>query len=275
MILFIILVSYNRANGEVIFLKDGQILKGAIVDEDRETVTLDIQYQKRKIVRSQIMRILYGDTDLERIYILLKQGALIKGFLVDQDSEKIIYRDFKGSNEEKTIDKNMIRQISREEIIQLNPYLTGSMGVFIPAGSGGAKLGRAPVYFTGSGMNLTAMKNIRLLFEAGYTKSRSENSSSRFIEFVPLTVNVVYTIPFTYADVLLKAGTGAAFIKFNNGEGDKYQSFNPDFSGGLGLQKELFQNTLHAVLWIENNLVLEGTVFMNNIIIRTGFSLMF
>ncbi len=91
----IVLMVPLRLNSEIVYMKDGQILKGSIIREDRSTLIVKTRFQTRKIYRDHVKRILYGDREMESINILLKSGEILKGYLVDQDAKQVIFREKK------------------------------------------------------------------------------------------------------------------------------------------------------------------------------------
>jgi hypothetical protein len=276
-VIFILVIFFLpiRAIAETIYLKDGQILKGSIVDENSKTIFLKTRYHTRKIYRDHILRIMYGNRDLESVYLHLKDGSLINGFLVDQDSEKIIFRTEKNSPDEKTILKSNIRQISGEEIKLLYPDISFSAGIYYPVNSGGAALSPAPVYFAGSGFNFTPIDNSRILFEIGYTKSRSSENSGRAFQFIPLTVNALYSIQMSSLNIVPRAGVGAAMVSFDDGEGGEYTGYDFTASLGAGIDYIVKRYGIRITIITEYNVILEGTETLGSLILRAGFNYRF
>jgi hypothetical protein len=127
-------------NAEFIYLKDGQVIQGAIIAEDAQFYTVKTKYQTRKIARDDVIRIMYGERKMERVYLLLNDGTRDGGYLVDQDAEKIILRDTETSPKERIVLKSKVKQMSSSEIIPLEPSLTFRGGIFLPFNSEGAKL---------------------------------------------------------------------------------------------------------------------------------------
>lgn len=273
--LMIFILAVKISHGEVIYLRDGQVIKGSIINEDSEAITVKNRFQTRKIYRTHVLRILYGDLDMERVYILLKDGTMMKGFLVDQDAGKIVYRPSRESSEEKSISKDNIRQISGEEITVLNPDINVTMGFFFPFNGGGTRLKYAPIYIAGSGINVVNRKDTRILFEAGYSRSEIRSAAGSYFQFIPLNTSAVYTIIMKNVGIMPKIGFGMAMMRFNNGEGDKYQGISIDFVAGMGLQYGIINQKLHTSLWVENYLLSEGNAYMGNVVIRGGLSYMF
>ncbi len=170
-ILTIVLIFPVRLNSEIVYLNDGQILKGSIIKENRSSITLKTRFHTRKIYREHIKRILYGDREMESINILLKDGELLKGYLVDQDANRLIFREKRDTPIERTIPKSDISQLSPEEITLLSPGIYFYIGYFIPLATGKTELTASPLYMIGAGINFPWIKNTRIVMEAGHTKA--------------------------------------------------------------------------------------------------------
>lgn len=265
----------GTVHGEVIYLNDGQIIKGSIVSEDTETITVKSRYQTRKIYRGHVMRILYGDLDMEQVHLLLKDGSLLKGFLVDQDATRIVYRESRESAEERSIPKENIRQMSREEIPLLNPDISFTTGFFAPLNGGGPHFKSAPVYVAGSAMNLFFTNRARLLFEAGYTRSESSSHTGSEFQFVPLTAGIQIPLSLKYADLAARIGIGGAYIKFDTGEGERFQGIVMASVAGMGISTGIMGKRLKGLLWFDFTLLSEGGALLPGAVIRGGLSYLF
>ena len=63
------LICSLNAYAEMVYLKDGQVISGKIISEDRVWITVKSKYQTVRFKRSEIKRIMYGDRKMEEIYI--------------------------------------------------------------------------------------------------------------------------------------------------------------------------------------------------------------
>jgi len=80
-------------SAEYIFLKDGTILKGTIVSDTAATVNLRLEDRRmQRIHRSNIMRILYTDLYMGKVYIQKIDGKSIVAYMVDEDRETYTFR---------------------------------------------------------------------------------------------------------------------------------------------------------------------------------------
>jgi hypothetical protein len=80
-------------SAEYIFLKDGSILNGTIVSDTAATVNLRPEDRRmQRIPRSDIMRILYTDLYMGKVYIQKIDGKSIIAYMVDEDRETYTFR---------------------------------------------------------------------------------------------------------------------------------------------------------------------------------------
>ncbi len=78
---------------EAVFLKDGSIIEGTIVADGAGSVTVRMNDRKRrKILRGDIMRILYTELKLGKIYVQKRDGKGIVAHIVDEDRESYTFR---------------------------------------------------------------------------------------------------------------------------------------------------------------------------------------
>lgn len=78
---------------EAIFLRDGAIIKGTIIKDSTDSLTLlDSAGREREIPRANIKRILYTDLKLGKIYIQKRDGKNFVAFMVDEDRDSYTFR---------------------------------------------------------------------------------------------------------------------------------------------------------------------------------------
>jgi sRNA-binding regulator protein Hfq len=270
----IVLVVPRRLNSEIIYMKDGQIFKGPVIKEDRTTVTVKTSFQTKQIYREHISRILYGDREMESINILLKNGTLLKGFLVDQDKNQVVFREKRNSPRERTILKSNISQISPEEILLLYPRIYVHTGYFVPLAAGKTELTASPLFMIGTGMNFTWIENTRIALEAGYTKSRGKENSDEYMEFIPVIAGMKYLIKVSCFSIIPKLGVGMGILQFNNGEGSGHRSYDFLTGLGVGLVHEFRKSGLSAGLWGEYIIMYEERTY-NSVFLKAGFGYRF
>ena len=91
LIMFIVLP--DAARGEFIFLKDGKIIKGTIISDEAETIVARVNGKTRRIRRKTIMRILYTDLKMGKVYIQMRDGTSRIAYIVDEDRMSYICRE--------------------------------------------------------------------------------------------------------------------------------------------------------------------------------------
>ncbi len=278
--IFLLLMLFPFAlSAEVIYLKDGQVVNGAIINEDTASITVKTKYETKRILRASIQRILFGERQMETQYILMKNGDVIKGFLVDQDSKKVIIRDEKKSKRERILYKSDIKQMSREEISPLFPDMTLRIGLFYPFNSGGSKGEYTMFYGAGSSINFPWIENMRVYFELGFIRSTASDTVAPFNELylimVPLTASFTYRIPAGFIEIVPKLGGGLSVTSFNNGEGKTFTGADGVLSAGTGLIYPIIKRTLYLSLWSEYTLFIEKSTMLHSMILSGSVSYRF
>ncbi len=226
------------ASGEIVYLKNGKVIKGAIVKEGKTGITVRTDAGNRDVRISEIKRILYGNMDMEQVYILMQDGRIIKGFLVDQDDKKLILRENRNSPDEKTISKSEIRQISRDSIYPVDLELFLKPSLFLPMDSGGAELKPSLLYGFGIGFNSMLAANLRLLVESGYLRAGSGNTG-QYLQVIPVTLSAVYNLKIGKFNFFPKLGAGMGVMEFDTGEGEVLKSNALEGLAGAGITYEI------------------------------------
>ncbi|HON79747.1 MAG TPA: hypothetical protein PK544_14735 [Spirochaetota bacterium] len=267
-------------SAEIIYLNDGQVLRGTIIREGKHFITVQTRFQTREVYRKHIKRIMYGERDMEPIYFLMRDGRLINGFLVDQDSRKVVYRKTKDSAEEFTLLKEDISQMSAKEITPLYPDIMLRVGVYAPLNSGGANLGPGVIVMAGYGINFSWIKNSRLLLEAGYAKCDSTSNEGQSMKIMPVMVSGLYSLPFPFTEneklrLVPKAGAGIAVVDFEDGEGSQYRGYDFTATGGAGILYEVKKHVFTAGVWVEYNLLYEKSALLHGLILTGALQYFF
>lgn len=109
-------------SAEAVFLKDGSIVEGSIVSDGAGSVTVRTAEKKNKqIPRSDIMRILYTELKLGKIYVQKRDGKGIVAHLVDEDRESYTFRKELFSPEEFTLKRNEVLFMAEKNPSGLQP----------------------------------------------------------------------------------------------------------------------------------------------------------
>ncbi len=78
---------------EYVFLKDGSIIKGAIVSETSGAVVIMGEDRKKQTIkRENIMRVLYTELNMGKIWVQKKSGEGFIAYMVDEDRESYTFR---------------------------------------------------------------------------------------------------------------------------------------------------------------------------------------
>lgn len=110
LVLALALMLSAAANAEFIFLKDGNIIEGKIIADEADTITLKTKAGKEQVIqRSHIMRTLYTNLNMSKLYVQKRNGESFVAYLVDEDRD-----DYRFRNE---LYKPVEFKVSRKEIL--------------------------------------------------------------------------------------------------------------------------------------------------------------
>jgi len=265
----------NVAFAETVYLKDGQVLDGKIVGETTNEITVQTKFQTKRINRDNILRIMYGERKMEKIYLLMNDGTTQTGFLVDQDAAQVIIRDHENSPDEHSIPKSTIKQMSNSDIVPLDPSIFVRSGMFVPLNSKGAKLNPALCFFAGSDITFQWIKNVRVMAEAGYSKNTSSNKGL-YMQFIPIQASASYDIGLAKnLHLWPKIALGTTIINFDDGEGSKTRSITLSGNAGAGLVYEIVDRHLYMGVWAEYSYIRDKSANLHNVIGTAGVSYRF
>ncbi|MGL4370673.1 MAG: hypothetical protein ACRCUT_13525, partial [Spirochaetota bacterium] len=242
----------HAAFAEIIYLNDGQVITGAVIAENADELTVKTAYQTRKIKRSDVTRILYGERTMEKTYFLMNDGTTMTGFLVDQDAEKVIIREKEDSKEEKIISKKLIKQMSGSEIVPLEPSIVVKGGAFYVFNSGGASLKPSYLVTVGSDINFRWVHNMRVGADVGFSRC-SGKSDGLYMQFVPLLAGGTYDFAYSQFHIVPRLYLGMTMIDFDNGEGSSSRSFAFTADPGCGFVYEIAERHFYAGLWLDGS----------------------
>lgn len=101
-------------NAEFVFKKDGAIIKGSIVTDDVFTISVKSESGTiERIDRKEILRIIYTDLYLGKVYVRLTTGEVIEGYQIDEDRDDYYFRKDITKPEEFTIPRRKVMFIAR------------------------------------------------------------------------------------------------------------------------------------------------------------------
>lgn len=260
-------IPFSSSRGEILYLKDGRVIWGDIVGEGKDGVTISSNGKQSVIAHDEIRRIMYGAHEPEQVYLFTVDRELIRGYVVDHDEKKIVYRQDPVSPEEKTILRDNILEISQNEIRpqDLEVYLKPAM--FYPLDSGGAALKSAPMYLAGIAFSSLVRRDVRLALEFGYAESESAEHSGQAFRYIPITLSAMYPYRFYMFELIPRAGTGIGIVRFKSGEGEDLRGTALELHAGAGVLYKIRPRDLLAGVWLDYNLLFDGKNVLNSFIV--------
>ncbi len=115
-------VTQNTASAESLFLTDGSILEGKIVEENQYVIILKVQNgTKKTIKKDNLKRIVYNEDFRRLTRLSLYDGSLLEGYIVDEESDVYTVRKQLTSKEEISVLKKEVEFIERAKIERRNP----------------------------------------------------------------------------------------------------------------------------------------------------------
>ncbi len=262
-----VLVTARPAAAEIIYLNNGTVLKGAIVKEGKTGITLKIDDREREIPHADIKRVMYGNRDMEEIYVLGMDGTITRGFLVDQDENAVILREQPDSPTEQSISRKDIREISHEAMYPVDLEFYFKPSAFVPLDSGGADLGTTGLYAFGIGFNSMIAPNLRCLLETGYLRSTSGSNPGQSLRIVPVTLSFAYSFIKDEYSLVPRLGGGVGIAQFNTGEGDVMKSNLLAANAGCGLVYRPYRQPYSFGLWADYAIYFDGADFFQGAVI--------
>jgi len=256
----------SALSAEIVYTKDGQVIKGNIIKENRWQVYVKTKYRTQVIRRNNIKRILYGDREMEKISIIMQDGSSYSGYLIDQDSKNVYIRLQKDSAKETRISKKDIKQMSSFQLIPFSPDLSARLGLFFPLNSAGADLKMAPAYFLNFGFNLPWLKNLRASIEAGFIHSEGKGIDKPYLRLFPISAVLSYNIPVSVLTLSPRLGGGVSVIEFDDGDGTVSRGADGSVLAGFSLSYELLKRTLSISVSCDYFLLIEGSDYLNTVI---------
>ena len=99
-------------HAESIFLTDGSIVEGKIVNETDDALSLSLPNELRmEIPKTKVLRIITSDDYKARVEVRKKDGSVVPVFIVDQDAASYTARSELGSPKEFKIFKSDVKEI--------------------------------------------------------------------------------------------------------------------------------------------------------------------
>jgi len=115
-VLFCFMLLGGEAYAQSVFLKDGSIVEGKIVTENDSFLTIKEGAEKRNIKRSDIIRTVYNNDYKNRVNVVLMDGRIIKGYVVEESKDCYIVRKYLDSTKELKLEKSKINGILKDDV---------------------------------------------------------------------------------------------------------------------------------------------------------------
>ena len=104
-----LMAAAGNVSAEHVFIKDGGIIEGKVIEDTRKAVTVATKDGQRKsIPRENIIRILYSDEFLTKSVVQLTDGQIFEGFIVGETRQNITLRTRLTDPAEQVITKDQI-----------------------------------------------------------------------------------------------------------------------------------------------------------------------
>lgn len=230
---FLVLLAATGSVAEIIHLHDGQVINGEIVERGDGFIKVKTRYQVRYLGLGTIKKIEKERRGLDRVYILTRENTVIAGYLVEEDSLQVVYRDAPDTAD-KNISKLDVLRMSNEEIRPIDMEFRFRPGAFIPLNTGGADLGLATAYTGSIGINAMFVPRLRFLLDVGFARSENDGNPGRYLQVVPVTLSAAFRFSLTRQfEVIPRMGLGGAALDYHSGEGDELATVSAAFVAGL------------------------------------------
>ncbi len=262
---FIFFFSGTMLSAEIVYLRDGKVLNGVITREGKDGIFLKSGDSEKEILQKDILRILYGNQEMEEVYVLFKDGRITKGFLVDQDEEKIVLRSERYSPDERTIQRRDIREVSKDNIFPADLEIFLKPMYYLPVDSGGADLEPSLSFLAGMGFNSMITSNLRIVLETGYIKSESSTNDKQSFQVIPVTFSFEYRIGSPDFFAAPRIGAGVGIMEFDTGEGEVKKSNALDLVAGAGLYFRMFSR-VYVGLFCDYMYLYDGSDSLQNVL---------
>jgi fibronectin type 3 domain-containing protein/RNase P/RNase MRP subunit p29 len=119
-ILLVVLFAVIPLKAEYLFLKDGLIIKGKVVSETPNEVV--IRDEKNKVItypHNKVLRVLYTEISMGKVYVQMKSGENFKGYMIDEDRDSYTFRNDINKPEEFTVKRSKVLFIAERNPSEL------------------------------------------------------------------------------------------------------------------------------------------------------------
>lgn len=272
---FLVLFAATGAVAEIIHLYDGQVINGEIVGRGDGFIKVKTRYQVRYLNLDAIRKIEKERRGLDRVYILTRENAVITGYLVEEDSLQVVYRDAPDTAD-RTISKLDVLRMSKEEIRPIDMEFRFRPGAFIPLNTGGADLGLATAYTGSIGINAMIVPRLRFLLDVGFARSENDGNPGRYLQVVPVTLSAAWRFSLTRQfEIIPRMGLGVAALDYHSGEGDELATVSAAVIAGLTFSFALAPRRFYLGIYGDYLLLYDFSAALHTVItgVFAGFRL--
>jgi hypothetical protein len=113
---FCLIVLSGSGYAQSVFLKDGSIVEGKIITENDVFLTIKTEKESKNIKRSEIIRTVYNNDFKTRVNVVLMDGRIIKGYVVEESKNYYVIRKYLDSTKELKLEKSKINGILKDDV---------------------------------------------------------------------------------------------------------------------------------------------------------------
>jgi hypothetical protein len=108
---------YSSIKAEAVFMNDGSIVEGKVIKDTDKFITIKPNNAPAKnIQRKDLIRVLYSDDYMNRVYIYKLDDTLVEGYIVYEDRMNYTIRENLTSANELTLAKDKVNFISKKKV---------------------------------------------------------------------------------------------------------------------------------------------------------------
>jgi hypothetical protein len=112
-VLLLFLAIAIPSSAEHLFLKDGSIINCKVIEETADQITIVTDNGKNVVyTQDKVLRVLYAELNMEKIYVQLKNGKSMRVYMVDEDRKTYTFRNDITKPEEFIINRSEVMFIT-------------------------------------------------------------------------------------------------------------------------------------------------------------------
>jgi len=114
-VIILTLTAASSSYAEFIFLKDGNIIEGKIISDSADSIVLKKKDgNKETISRSVILRTMYANLNMSKLYVQKRDGNSFVAYLVDEDRDDYVFRKEFNQPQEFTVSRKEVLFMSEK-----------------------------------------------------------------------------------------------------------------------------------------------------------------